>query len=185
MVRRVRVRGHRSEYGSHCDDIDRSDHHGVCNTWLYKYWQEKEEEKREKKSECRYSLSVNNFPEFMRVSEVCMLLIVVNTLLTKWLECRFCHTSVCCDEWKCRSRDRFSINSFASNVRVLIVSSFSSPPTSVFYEGRQTVLSRSCFINGCFPQLLSSPQQSLFSVGAVTGRSSRSFLCTRDSEVLH
>ena len=79
----MRVRGHTSEYGSHCDDIDRSDHHGVCNTGLYKYSQEKEEEKREKKSECRYSLSVNNFPEFMRVSEVCMLLIVVSTLLTK------------------------------------------------------------------------------------------------------
>jgi len=43
----------------------------------------KKKKKRGKKSECPYSLSVNNFPEFMRVSEVCMLLIVVSTLLTK------------------------------------------------------------------------------------------------------
>jgi len=27
----VRVRRQRSEYGSHCDDIDRSAHDGVCN----------------------------------------------------------------------------------------------------------------------------------------------------------
>ena len=68
----MRVRRHRSGYGSHFDDVDRRAHDGVSNTGLYKYSQEKS-----------YSLSVNNFPEVMRVSEVCMLLIVVNTLLTK------------------------------------------------------------------------------------------------------
>ena len=69
---------------------------------------------------CRYSLLANSFPEVMIVSQVCMLLIVANALLTKWLESRFCHTSVCCDEWKDRSQDIFSVNSFTSNVRVLI-----------------------------------------------------------------
>ena len=57
----MRVRGHRSEYGSHFDDVDRSAHDGVCSTGLYKYSQGKKEEEKKKKKKKKEVNVVTHF----------------------------------------------------------------------------------------------------------------------------
>ena len=118
------------------------------------------------------------------VSQVCMLLIMASALLTKRLESRFCHTSACCDEWKDRSHDIFSVNSFTSTVRVLICLVSVRRPLPCFTRGGKLSFLAQVLSTVASPSRFLRLHKALV-LGPVTGRSSRAFLCTRDSEVLH
>ena len=109
-------------------------------------------------------------PEVMIVSEVCMLLIVANAQLTKWLASRFYHTAVCCGEWKGRSRDKCSMNGFTVNVHVLIC----LVSVHCFTRGGKRSFLAQVLSTVVFPSFLRLHKACLV-WGPVIGRSSRAF----------